>query len=1116
MTITGGAAFNVTSGAYASLHAFIPSAAGLTLDGGSTVTVTGTGSQLIATTNSPQILVGYNTTGSIAVSAGGFINATSLTLGNGAGSTGTATVDGNSTLSLTTLFIAGLTNNTGSVTITNGGTVKAVNPIYFGSNASSISISTGGGTLTAAGISSNSTGYGSISLTDPTGGYALNINAPSGVTSVYSGSITGTGSLNMSGSGMQTLSGTDSFTGSVLITGGTLGLSSANHFSQLTVQGAGALELNSGGALPAGLAVNLDGGALVCNASGGTVSNPINLTSNGGTVNVSSGSTLTTTGNLNGPFGALTKAGPGTLNLALSNSSSNAIKLLTVSGGLAQLSSGALSFAQLSNTSVLQFNNTTLNVSGGSSLTIASPYGYPTDVSNGTVNVVGSSFSQLSMMRIGLNGSATLNLSQPGTSTFAELDVGTGATGNLSVLGGATLNCDSLALGDGATGFATVNGSGSVINTGRLDLAGDVLNNFGVAGTLTIVNSGQVNASGGVYFDWPGSSSINISGGTLNAASLSNPNGGGTVQLADPSGGGFALNLNAESGTSTYSGAISGSGSLNKSGGSTQILSGNDTFTGSVQVNGGTLILNSPNSISSLNVNAGLAQVSAGSMSLSAVAAIPFLISGPTASLNLSNGAVISATSLSDSSDEAGRIDSGGTVNVIGAGSLLNLPANIQRFDVGGYSGASVLNLTGGGMLNATYYVSVGGLLAGAGGTLNVGPGSSASAFLLSVGLTSGTNGIVNINGSGATLTVYNTINLGQGAASITVINGGAINAGEILFGSNSATLNISGGAVTTPFLESNFTGNGSIILCDPPGGFALTINGRSGDHASYSGSISGTGSLDKSGQSVQTLAGTNTFTGSILVAGGVLALQSPIKASTLVIAGGTVQITGTHNVLTVPTLAIVGSGVLDLTNNSADISASSLTAVTALVQRGYSLGTWNGSGITSSNAAADTTHLTAVGVIQNNQNGTALYTASHPFEGTTPGASDILAKYTYYGDTNLDGKVDSSDYTRIDSAYLADKTNPTSLTGWFNGDFNYDGVTNGSDYTLIDNAFNTQGAQISAQIATPTAQLSGLAGTSVPEPAGLGVIVICAISSLGGRARQGGGGGARSKKQPY
>ncbi len=69
-----------------------------------------------------------------------------------------------------------------------------------------------------------------------------------------------------------------------------------------------------------------------------------------------------------------------------------------------------------------------------------------------------------------------------------------------------------------------------------------------------------------------------------------------------------------------------------------------------------------------------------------------------------------------------------------------------------------------------------------------------------------------------------------------------------------------------------------------------------------------------------------------------------------------------------------------------------------------------------------------------------------------------MLVKFTNFGDANLDGQLDASDYIQIDNGFA------NNLTGWFNGDFNGDGAVNGSDYTLIDDAFNTQGAV--AQIA--------------------------------------------------
>jgi hypothetical protein len=116
--------------------------------------------------------------------------------------------------------------------------------------------------------------------------------------------------------------------------------------------------------------------------------------------------------------------------------------------------------------------------------------------------------------------------------------------------------------------------------------------------------------------------------------------------------------------------------------------------------------------------------------------------------------------------------------------------------------------------------------------------------------------------------------------------------------------------------------------------------------------------------------------------------------------------------------------------------------------------------------------------------------------------------KYTYYGDANLDGTVNSADYSLVDYAFLYNQTHPNDpLTGWYNGDFNYDGVTNGSDYTLMDNAFNQQGAAISTEVAVSTVQIAGqitaqTAGAAVPEPA-LGTLLGTTALSLLRRRRR-------------
>jgi hypothetical protein len=201
--------------------------------------------------------------------------------------------------------------------------------------------------------------------------------------------------------------------------------------------------------------------------------------------------------------------------------------------------------------------------------------------------------------------------------------------------------------------------------------------------------------------------------------------------------------------------------------------------------------------------------------------------------------------------------------------------------------------------------------------------------------------------------------------------------------------------------------------------------------------------------------------------------------------SGGSVLLgglsTGSQQLLIVAGLNVDSGGTLDLSNGAMIVQDGNLPAITAEIARGYDNGAWAGQGITSSAAQSDSTHLTALGVILNNDgNGNILYGIDGGlglFDGYNPSISDVLIRYTYYGDANLDGKVDGSDYSRIDGGSLA------RLTGWYNGDFNYDGAIDGSDYTLIDNAFNTQGASLSTEIANSTGEIASPAVT-IANPA--------------------------------
>jgi hypothetical protein len=303
----------------------------------------------------------------------------------------------------------------------------------------------------------------------------------------------------------------------------------------------------------------------------------------------------------------------------------------------------------------------------------------------------------------------------------------------------------------------------------------------------------------------------------------------------------------------------------------------------------------------------------------------------------------------------------------------------------------------------------------------------------------------------------------------------------------DSFTADFSNGSVI-PSGGLNFNGFGSVS------GNTVTLVGTGSSDTVNNSTATGTVSINTQGISV---SNTSTVffvpTGSsqaLNLSAGVVSLvpgsTSGISTDTFAgigIASGaelvvpTAGTSATRILVQTASLAIAGSagawtGTLDLGNNDLDLANGNLTTVNSQVTLGYLTGT---GGIISSAARSNTTGLTTLGVIQNSAAGTQMYgsgTTLGSFDGANPASTDVLVKYTYYGDANLDGTVDGSDYTLIDAGFNSQKTaNP--LTGWYNGDFNYDGQIDGSDYTLDDNAFNTQGVSLAAQIAPASTQAS-------------------------------------------
>ena len=270
--------------------------------------------------------------------------------------------------------------------------------------------------------------------------------------------------------------------------------------------------------------------------------------------------------------------------------------------------------------------------------------------------------------------------------------------------------------------------------------------------------------------------------------------------------------------------------------------------------------------------------------------------------------------------------------------------------------------------------------------------------------------------------------------------------------GSTSAVVNVQAGVqeINLPTtIASNTTFNvatgANLVIADP-----LTVN--SGE------TITPTG------------GGTITYESivNVLGGGGIVFGNATHAAQLSIASAGTASITGTSSVLTIDSLS--NAGKIDVKTNSLKVAYGNGVDPASMIQTqlasGYNGGAWNGNGI---NSSAATSRL-GVG-----------------WKDDTAGKS-VLVKFTYDGDTNLDGQVNTSDFTTLSQHFNA--TAGSAI--WMNGDFNYDGKVNALDFNYLATNFG----------ATP---LTGVAlGALVPEPVSVALILPMALLVGAGRRRRG------------
>ena len=162
--------------------------------------------------------------------------------------------------------------------------------------------------------------------------------------------------------------------------------------------------------------------------------------------------------------------------------------------------------------------------------------------------------------------------------------------------GGGTLDTN----GNNATLAGAIGGAGGLtkVGAGTMTLSGASTYLGG-----TTVNAGTLQAGAANVFA-PASAYTVANGATLNLdgfnQSIGSLAGAGAVTL-----GAATLTTGNDNTSTTFSGAISGTGGLTKIGTGTLLLTGTSTYTGATTVNAGTLSVNGSIASSALTVNAG-------------------------------------------------------------------------------------------------------------------------------------------------------------------------------------------------------------------------------------------------------------------------------------------------------------------------------------------------------------------------------------------------------------------------------------------------------------------------------------------------------------------------------
>ncbi|MFC4764862.1 autotransporter-associated beta strand repeat-containing protein [Dyella koreensis] len=840
-------------------------------------------------------------TGAETYSGGTIVDTGMLQLGNG-GTTGSiagnVTVNGNGTLAFNRSDIVtfpGIIAGSGNVAQTGSGTT-----IFTGANTY-----TGRTTISSGTLQIGSGGTSGAINGDIIDNSALVFNRSDTVT--YAGTISGTGSLTQAGSG-------------------TLILTSDNTATGPTTIAAGTLQLGNGSGAAGSVAGNItDNGALVFNhrdtmSYAGAISGT-------GTLTQAGANTLTLSGT--STYTGLTTVASSRLNVdgsiagdALVNASATLGGSGTVSGAVTIANGGHLSPGDSPGT--LHVGSLLLN--SGSQL----------DYELGLPNIVGGSTNDLTEVAGNLTLAGTLNISDAGgfgNGVYRIFDYGGALTNN------------GLALGTLPNGFVTsdflvqtsvpsqvnliVSGGGFSLQfwDGPNTTANGVVD--GGTSVWDTTTTHWTNASGSANAPW--SNGFAVFEGTAGTVTLGqNVAFTGMQFLTDGyqiQGNGFTLAGDPSTVIRVDPGitAIVNAAIVDGSGGATTVikrdsgrlvLSGTNTYTGGTFVDEGVLQVAADNNLGAasgaLTFNGGTLATTA---SFTSARHVTLNANGgtlaPVAGTILTLGGTVDGAGALTKTD-AGTLSLSGT-NTYGGGTILNSGTLAVSSDANLGAATSGLDFTGGTLrLDASFNPAATRAI-----TLDL-PGGSID--------THGNTTVLaqQINGNGA------LTKLGAGSLVLTgnnVYDGGTtISAGTLQLGNGGASGSVPG----------NIVDNGTLVF-------------NRNDSLTYTGTISGSGTLVQAGSGTTILTGNSTYTGGTTISSGTLQvsdggtlgdISGNVTNNSALIFNHSDTLTFGGAITGTGTLAQNGNGTLIITNSVTESGATTINAGTLSIGNGTVDGT--------------------------------------------------------------------------------------------------------------------------------------------------------------------------------